>query len=136
MGDVRYVLTLNEEQARIVSRACELYSRLHMGQVEEINHELLVAETHDNISERRDQAMLFLHELKKLYFPSLHGPGHSYGVGKIKKADIAWNAYHALRYRIAWHEHPEGGYGVQFDPPWFWMNEEIPTCEIVSNDKE
>ena len=135
MAHEKYVLTLNKEQAQIVSRACELYCRLHMGQLEEINHELLMAETRDMICERRSQAMCLLSQLKKLFFPSLHGVGHSYGLGKCKDADTAWNVHHAIRYKMAWHEHPEGGFGVQFDPPLSWLDAEIPECVIQKEER-
>lgn len=136
MEQDRYELTLTEDQAKIVSRACELFSRIHMGQLEEINHELLLAETRETICGRRDQAMYLLIQLKKLYFPSLRGMGHSYGIGKSKAADTAWNIHHAIRYQMAWHKYPEGGMGVQFDPPFSWLGVDIPECVIKTEERK
>ncbi len=129
--NLRYVLTLTEEQARTVSRACELYCRLHIGQLRELNDELLVAENHDQIWERREAAEDLLDKLRQIYFPSLHGRGHSYGVGKFDHADRAWDVHHAIRYKMSWHEQPEGGMGVNFDPPRQTLNEPLPECKIV-----
>lgn len=133
-GKVQYKLLLNEEQARVVARACELYCRLHIGQMDEISHELLLKETREDICQRRTEADNLLLRLKKLFFPTLQGHGHSYGVGHDSLADRAWNVYIALRYRISWHEHPEGGIGVNFDPPMQLSGEPIPTCEIIMDD--
>lgn len=125
-----YKLELTPEQARIVSRACELYSRLHIGQLRELNEELLLAESTDNICERREAAEDLLYELKEVYFPSLISLGHSYGLGKREWADRAWNVHQAIRHKMAWDEHPEGGLQVWFDPPLPLGLEPVPKCEI------
>lgn len=133
--ELRYVLTLTEDQARTAARACELYCRLLLGQLDELNHELLLRETRDDISGRREAAMTLLLHLKKLYFPDLHGHGHSYGVGHDITAERSWSVYQALRHCMAWHEHPEGGIGVSFDPPMSYNDEPLPQCE-ASHMKE
>lgn len=130
--NLRYRLLLTPEQAYIVSRACELYSRLRLGQLHELNDDLLLIQSKDNICERRNTANELLFKLKELYFPQLQGLGHSYGVGHDEYADRSWNVHHALRYKMAWTEHPEGGIGVNFDPPWPFMNEPAPPCDTVS----
>lgn len=128
---LRYVVTMTAEQARAASRACELYCRLIDGQLDELNHDLLLRETKDEICERREEAMELLLRLKKIYFPGLHGHGHSYGLGHDITADRAWLVYQAIRYRMAWHEHPEGGFGNHFDPPFSLdVNEPLPVCEV------
>jgi len=128
-ADLRYVIELTEDQARVTARACELYARLLNGQLDEINHELLLHENHNNICERRDQAMDLLLKLKQIYFPELHGHGHSYGVGHDEVSDRAWLVYQALRYCIAWHDHPEGGHGVDFYRPMAFGGGPVPKCE-------
>ena len=130
-SSLRYVVTMTEEQARAASRACELYCRLIDGQLDELNHDLLLRETREDICERREEAMDLLLKLKKIYFPELHGHGHSYGLGHDIVADRAWVVYQAIRYCMAWHDHPEGGIGCHFDPP-FSLNvdEPLPSCEV------
>lgn len=131
--ELRYVLSMTEEQARAVSRACELYARLRIGQLDELNFELLLFKSREDICERREQALNLLLLLKKIYFPELNGHGHSYGVGHDEVSDRAWVAYQAMRYAMAWHDHPEGGIGVHFDPPMPLSNEPLPTCEARTN---
>ena len=130
-GEHKYMLLLNEDQARLVSRACEFYCRLHIGQLDEIRHELLLKETKEKIYERSQEAEALLYRLKRLFFPALCGHGHSYGVGYDSLSDRAWNIYTALRYKIAWYNHPEGGIGVNFDPPMQLSDEPIPHCENI-----
>ena len=51
------ILKLNEEQAQIVSGACEFYARVRMGQFEEISHQLMVPQKFDDTwCSRRDGA--------------------------------------------------------------------------------
>lgn len=134
--NLRYTLTMTEEQARVVSRACELYARLLYGQLDELNHELLLRESREDICARRELANDFLMMLKQIYFPGLHGPGHSYGIGHDVVSDRAWAAYQAIRYTMAWHDHPEGGIGVHFDPPFSYGDEPLPVCQSIDEGSD
>jgi len=133
--NLRYVLTLTEEQAAVTARACELYCRLIDGQLDELNHALLLRENREDICERREEAMDLLLKLKKIYFPALYGHGHSYGLGHDTVADRSWIVYQAIRYCQAWHEHPNGGIGCCFDPPFAPNDEPLPQC-VVSHLNE
>lgn len=42
----------------------------------------------------------------------------------------AWNIYTALRYQMAWHDRPEGGWGLHFDKPYPWGGEPVAECRI------
>lgn len=127
-----YQLSMTKDQARAVSRACELYARLLNGQLDELNIDLLLHESKDDICGRREAAMYLLLKLKEIYFPELHGHGHSYGIGHDAVSDRVWSTYMAIRHCMAWHEHPEGGIGCQFDRPFSLGNEPVPEC-IVKN---
>ena len=74
-GEHKYMLLLNEDQARLVSRACEFYCRLHIGQLDEIRHELLLKETKERICERSQEAEALLYRLKRLSFQRYAGMG-------------------------------------------------------------
>ena len=126
-----YVLTLTPEQARVVSRACELFTRLHIGQFNELTWELLELSRKD-FCERRDEAEPLLQQLRRVYFPDLVLPGASYGVGKHLASDRAWDVYQVVRHAMAWHEHPEGGVSVDFHTPYSAANERLATCEVVT----
>jgi len=93
-------LTLTEEQARVVARACEFYSRVKIGQFNEITWNLLTLNRDigsDDFCERRDNADKCLLEARKFIYPELHGAGHSYGIGKFKDADLSFDVYQVIR---------------------------------------
>lgn len=128
----RYVLTLTPEQARVVSRACELFTRLHVGQLNELSWELLDLASlgSKEYCERRDAAEPLLMEVRRLYFPDLILPGESYGVGHNVVSDRAWDVHQVIRHAMAWHEHPGGGITVNFHAPFPAAGEELPICEV------
>lgn len=133
----KYVLTLTTEQLLTVSKACEFYSRVMMGQFREIAFETMMQSIkHDDFCTRRDMMEDLLIQARQFAFPDLMGPGHSYGIGHNKSADRAWNAYQALRYARAWHEHPEGGITVDFNKPYPAGGESIPDCRVLTDDSD
>ena len=91
-------ITLTDKQAQLLSRACEFYARVYMGQFTEIPFELLnIALSSDDYCERRDKADELLLEARKYIYPDLNGRGHSYGIGKFETADRIWDVYQAIR---------------------------------------
>lgn len=116
-------LTLTPEHAEIVSKACELYARIKMGQFDEIpflclSHQLVG----DEYCARREGAEKSLLEARKFIYPELHGRGHSYGVGKFADADRAFDVYQVLRYAL----------GDPREP--FQLGEPLPVCKIKNGD--
>lgn len=94
-------LTLTEEQAQIVSNACEFYARVRMGQFNEIVwHTLDFGLKSGEYCIRRDEAEKLLLEARKHLYPELHGVGHSYGIGKFEDADQAFDVHQVLRYAM------------------------------------
>lgn len=91
-------LTLTEEQARIVSTACEFFARIKMGQFNEIIwHTMDFQNGSDDYCERRDKAQELLFEARQYLYPELHGIGHSYGMGAFDDADTAFDVYQVIR---------------------------------------
>ena len=91
-------LTLTDEQAKIVARACEFYARIMMGQFNEIVWHTLDKDLMcDDYCERRDNAEQLLFEARKYLYPELRGVGHSYGIGKFKDADMSFDVYQVIR---------------------------------------
>lgn len=133
--DVRYVLTLTKEQARMVETACELYARLKIGQFELITEQMLDVQDIDEYCKRRDIANDLLRTVACVIFGrNINGWPH---VEKDALHHRAWNIYQALRYQRAWHEHPEGGWGVSFDKPYPYGGEPVPDVRIqMIGDKE
>lgn len=112
-------LTMTEEQAKIVSLACEFYARVRMGQFNEIVWHLLdIKIPGEEYCERREKAEQLLLEARKPLYPDLHGVGHSYGIGKFDDADLAFDVHQVIR-----HEMGNGR------PPFSYHD--LPICERV-----
>ena len=122
-----YTLTMDAETANVVKRACELYARILFGQWDELSWEMTLRDK--TFIDRRRDCETFLGLARAAAFPDLV-PGQSYGVGHDRTADTAWNAYQAIRYAIAWHDHPEGGHTVNFDKPLRVSDAPMPKCEV------
>ena len=93
----KYELELTKEQLQILSTACEFYARIRMGQFNEIIWHCLNWNENDNPCSRRDEAEKLLLEARKHIYPELYGVGHSYGIGKFKDADMAFDIYQVAR---------------------------------------
>ena len=92
-------LLLTDEQANIVSVACEFYARMRMGQFNELVwHTLDLKIPLEEYCPRRDEAERLLLEVRRQIYPALVGAGHSYGIGKFEDADKAFDVYQVLRY--------------------------------------
>lgn len=113
-----YLLTMNENETRLVSTACEFYARVRMGQFGEIifrcadNH-------HPEDPEAAEQAWL---ELRNHIYPDLHGVGHSYGKGKFEDADKAFDIHQVLRYCLGDSRKP-------------FSYTKLPLCEQLPSDE-
>ena len=95
---MKYILELTEDQAKVVSTACEFYARIRMGQFNEIvYHNMMSQPLDDNYCDRRDAAETYLLTARKYIYPDLGGAGHSYGIGKFEDADMSFDVYQVLR---------------------------------------
>lgn len=110
-------LTMSEETAQIVAKACEFYARVRVGQFGEIIWNC--AEHH--CVDDRDAAEKAWLEFRKHIYPDLHGIGHSYGIGKFEDADRAFDVYQVMR-----HE-----FGDERPP--FTFLDELPKCEHIED---
>ena len=106
-----YTLTLNEGQARLISKATELLARLHMGQFDHLDFAL-------NPAERFPDSLCYA--MKAIMFPELDGPTF-YSISNEKLPDearVAYDLHRVIRHRLAWDNHPEGDkWQVDFDEP-------------------
>lgn len=144
--DYKVQLLLTDEQAKVVMRACELLSRLRIGQLEHVMEEVEEFAFKDmpppeddqhNVAfdrafERVKNSRACISFAKGCIFQDIGGsPGVSYGIGHDRKGDIAWNVYTAIRHEVSWHEHPEGGFGVNFNPKTEYCGSPVELCKIV-----
>ena len=112
-------LELTDEQASVVATACESYARVRMGQFQEIYRKCLSVKDVDDYCVRRDNAERELLNARKYIYPDLHGLGHSYGIGKFKDADQAFDIYQVIRVL----------FGDERPPFSFW---ELPKAERIT----
>lgn len=130
--DVKYLLALTPDQLNVVSRACEFYARVLLGQFKEISFEITMQSIKDPLAcEKRDAADDHLLMARSVLYPELFGWGHSYGIGHSKRADEAFIVHQVLRYTRAWHCNPEGGITVDFGPPYPAHDIPIPECKVM-----
>jgi len=118
----RYRLEIDEEQARTLSRACELLSRVHNGQLDEVANVLLTAGGLANGAPHAVADIVGLREGLRALEPLVTGMPTNANPG-IRSPDIsdeartAYDLYQVLRHRLAWDARPEGGCAVSFDKP-------------------
>ena len=132
-GD-RVILELTDEQAVVLERAVELLFRLHIGQFNEIKFALLqhIHDTGENVDYQGIDALL--DTVSHLFFPALQ-PHESFNVNCCEDCNVAYGIYQAVRYVNAWHHRPEGGVGVNFDPP-HNTGVPIPKCYLVKEGEK
>jgi len=130
--DFKISMEINQNQARVIKDALELYSRLQMGQIKEIDL-FFRLRSKERMDYDRNMMDHLLETIKRMYFPDLSSNGF-YGIFGDKtpeEAKIAWDLIQNMRYTISWKIHPEGGMGVNFDSPLKSSNEEFPTVKII-----
>ena len=126
----KYILSLDEEQANLLSHACDFYARMRMGQWQELVSECLEFNTND-FCEQRDRMEQLLLEVRAEAMPELMACfSHSYGVGKFHDADLVWEIYEVLRNRIAWTNNPKGGDTVDFGDPMSFSGHSLAECKV------
>jgi hypothetical protein len=131
----KITLELTREQARAVMDATELLARLEIGQFEEITWKMI-----DRFEEKsRDGKPIFddrSRDLANAYLKSaclaIFGV-NTYGWPDVGEKSIqhqrCWAVYAAIRYALAWYDHPEGGDTVDFGEP-LGYGEPLPKCKV------
>lgn len=124
----------NEKQAQIIQRALDLYTRIIMGQFDEVDkiHRWDCGNLDVNIDELKT-ACRILHDI---YLPELHyGSYHGiYSPDLHDNAKVSYDIHQMLRYKISWHKFPEGGITVDFDSPMPASKEEFIKVEIKDGE--
>ena len=131
----KYALYLNEEQAKVVLQALDLFSRIHMGQVEEVDAIIRLyginQKTKDLDGMKNAMAMF-----KKAAFPELSSTSY-HGINSSDiddNARVAWDIQQVLRNVIAWHKTPQGGMTVDFDVPMRSSEKQhLPEADVIKD---
>lgn len=129
-----YCLTMSEEQAELISSACDFYGRIILGQFDRITEECLeIREPIESYCKDRDMANDLLRLARRICYPDLIYPGASYGIGHSEKADRLYDIHQVLRNKVAWSVQPTGSLGVHHDPPMRFSDLPLPTCTITED---
>jgi hypothetical protein len=130
---------MNEEQARTMIGALDLAIRIKLGQWGQLVEHCMEWD-YDKIDEcckRRDEAERVLLAARNIVMPELldmNSLAGSHGVYSGEEHERLYNVLLAVRSAIAWHNHPEGGYTVDFREPMdIHVHEEMPKCEVVED---
>jgi hypothetical protein len=124
-----YTLTVNELQLQQINNACDLVSRLYMGQwdtILELFRVHSISEAYDSI-DMRDKLNALAMECGLR--PSLNGYNGILSDEVDDKARILWDLNQVIRYRLAWDRSPQGGLGVNFDKP-FHSCKDVPLAKV------
>ena len=133
----KVIVELTREQAYAVMNATELLARLEIGQFEEITWKMIDRfegkDKDGNITtfdgRSRDLANAYLKSACLAIFGA-----NEYGWPNVGEKSIThercWAVYETIRHALAWHDHPEGGYTVDFQKP-LGYGETMPKCKVV-----
>lgn len=131
---------LSLAQARVLRDSLELYSRIHLGQLEAVEE---VFRFEGNL-ERSDQARAqhlvnckqavgHLQAAKQLLLNLAPYQSRGLGCHAPESANIAFDLMRVVRHRLAWEQHPEGGTQLQFDDPYLTTYSLEPRVTMSSN---
>ncbi|MBC8737154.1 hypothetical protein F6X40_10075 [Paraburkholderia sp. UCT31] len=128
------LLKLNEMHADVLEDALNLWFRVGMGHLEEVEAALRLRLQTDRKPDF--EALAGLATALKEAKPALFGiDTHAhYGVASHRtpeSAKVACDIHDALRHAQAWARRPEGGITVDFDPPMHYSRQPLPEVQVI-----
>ena len=126
-------ITLNENQVTVIQSALDLYSRLLMGQFEELDRVFCHYSDYWEKYDNRKHLNKLCEDIKHIIYPELTGASY-FGVGNKNNpmdSKVAYDIYQVVRHALSWHKEPQGGYTVNFNTPVRFGKEEL--CEVNIN---
>ena len=131
-----YLLKINKDQAHIISNCTELYARIQMGQVEEVDYQLLNNQKYQELSHfAQSEVRRLLAEIHTLLTGATNTSFGLHNKDIPDSARTAWDIYQVVRNVLAWERKPEGGIQVYFNEPFKTAEVELATMEIVEDEK-
>lgn len=132
-----YTITLTSEHAKALVRACDFYSRIHMGQFDEIQS--LLEGIHTNWGIQRDLGLTTkLNEVRQILFPMLSDTSYLGIMCKEvgKDAHLAYEVKKTIEHCVSWTDKPlkEGDFPtVNYDKPILFPSKikPRPKCEVL-----
>lgn len=113
---LKYKLELTAEQCQTLSTALELYGRIGLGQLEVVGEHM--HHLHKNKTVKTYEIRDLLADVKQRY--AGFSLGASYGAGSREVPESfnqALDMYQVVRHRLAWDNHPDGGFTTNFHEP-------------------
>ena len=128
---MKITIECNETQARVIQEACDLYSRLLMGQCDEIDN--LMRKYHYNKDIPYETCECITNLFHQTYFPELHVQSPNCFCGIFcdqtpETSKISWDILQVIRNKVAWYDNPNGGMTVDFGDPIQTSKE--PLCKV------
>lgn len=101
---MKYTIELNEEQLHVLSRACELYARVQIGQIREALDELPLAYPIDSESWNEDKETIG-RIISKHTIDNVDGWRSSLGISNEQtheSAKVSYDIHQAIRHKLSW----------------------------------
>jgi hypothetical protein len=128
----KFVLTLTASQAQTLVEALDLFSRIGIGQINEV--ESVVTRYGMDRKEHSYEAVKNALDFIKLELMGFQ-QGGSYGIFHQKVHNIfkeAWDLQQVIRHKLAWTANPGGGFGVNFHEPMKSGSTPLATMDVAS----
>lgn len=125
-------ITINEKQAAVLLKALDLYSRVLIGQTENVEEVLRDTYWTEEKAHVFEPIRACLVEVKKLLWG--FGGTASFSIRNKEVNDnarISFDMLQTIRSVIAWKKNPKGGIQVHFDKVEPLSNETLPSVEII-----
>ncbi len=131
---MEYNLVINENQAKILSSALEVFERLGLGQID-----VGIEEAHKPKFWRMEgnplnREVIRYHCDQLKYLITGHQGNSSFGITSPEISDdyrVARDIQQVIDHRMAWDKKPEGGIGINFHEPIQWSKEPLPSIGKV-----
>jgi len=132
-----YNLKITKEQAEVIIKALDLFSRIGIAQFEEILK-------HPTWQKRIWSGEVDLDHIREaehsIDMAKFLITGERHGGPGITVADepnrVAYDILQVIQHRLAWDEKPEGGIQVNFRDPIKWSDQPLAKIEKENNDEE
>lgn len=131
------IMKLTAEQAYTIEDALELYSRINMGQFDQVEY-MLQMDTFDQAMKRpkydRELAKQYLESARRTIFTSEVNGAYTGIQMTSERSKISWDIYQQLRHDISHFKYPYEpleSRGRSFDRPFITSKEPLPEITIT-----
>jgi len=127
-------MELTQEQAYVVMDALELYSRIHMGQFENIEFMLSLDRFNKKTNMHtynRDLAKEHLMEARDVLFEGLSRNAYVGIIATNRRSQISWDVYQKIRYDISDYKNMNGEHTATYGELFRLTDEPLPKITIT-----